>query len=170
MPTPGEYLAELFGLQGKVVVVIGGTGELCGAMAEGLASAGADVVLVGRNPDKANARLKRITAVGGRAWFVPADATSRADLIKLRDTVLEKAGRIDIVINGAGVNDATPFLDITDGEFDRMVGVNVKGVFLSCQVFGRYFVERGQGGSIINVGSMSALTPLSRVFTYSLTK
>ena len=165
-----DYLNSLFNLAGKVAVVIGGTGELCGAMAEGLAGAGAEVVLVGRNIEKAKARLAKIAALGGTAWFHAAEATSKAEFVKLRDVVLEKTGRIDIVINGAGINSATPFFDITEEEFDRIVRVNLKGVFLGCQVFGKYLVERGQGGSIINLGSMSGIVPLSRVFTYSATK
>ncbi len=168
--TPPDYLNSLFNLSGKVVVIIGGTGELCGAMAEGLAGAGAEVVLVGRNPDKAAARLEKIKAAGGKGWFAAYEVTSRANLEKLRDEVIARSGRIDILVNGAGVNSPTPFLDIPEEEYDRIVNVNVKAVFLSCQVFGKYLVERGQGGSIINVGSMSGLTPLSRVFTYSLTK
>ncbi len=165
-----SYLQQLFGLGGKVAVVIGGTGELCGAMAEGLAGAGAEVVIVGRNADKAKARLARIEAIGGKAWFHATEATSKAELEALRDAVLQRSGRIDIVVNGAGINSPTPFLDITEEEFDRIVRVNLKGVFLGCQVFGRHLVERGQGGSIINLGSMSGLVPLSRVFTYSATK
>lgn len=168
--TQPEYLNQLFNFPGKVAVVIGGTGELCGAMAEGLAGAGAEVVLVGRNGDKARARLDRIAAAGGRAWFHAAEATSKAELEGLRDAVLAKSGRIDIVINGAGVNSATPFFEITEEEFDRIVQVNLKGVFLSCQVFGKHLVDRGQGGAIINIGSVSGVVPLSRVFTYSATK
>ena len=163
-------LESLFSLTGKVAVVIGGTGELCGAMAEGLAGAGAEVVLVGRNAEKAQARLDKIAAAGGKAWFHSAEATSKAELEGLRDAVLQRAGRIDIVVNGAGINSATPFLAITEEEFDRIVRVNLKGVFLGCQVFGQYLVDRGQGGSIINLGSMSGVVPLSRVFTYSATK
>lgn len=165
-----NYLNSLFSLAGKVAVVIGGTGELCGAMAEGLAGAGAEVVIVGRNADKAAARLERIAAIGGKAWFHSAEATSKAELEALRDAVVARSGRIDIVINGAGINSATPFLDITEEEFDRIVRVNLKGVFLGCQVFGQYLVQQGQGGSIINLGSMSGVVPLSRVFTYSATK
>ncbi len=165
-----DYLKSYFGLEGKVAVVIGGTGELCGAMAEGLAGAGAEVVIVGRNVEKANARLARIAAIGGKAWFHTAEATSKAELEGLLAAVLARSGRVDIVVNGAGINSPTPFLDITEEEFDRIVRVNLKGVFLGCQVFGRYLVERGQGGSIINLGSMSGLVPLSRVFTYSATK
>ncbi|HKB57586.1 MAG TPA: SDR family oxidoreductase [Lacunisphaera sp.] len=165
-----EYLLQMFGLKGKVAVVIGGTGELCGAMAGGLAGAGAEVVIVGRNPDKARARLDQIAAAGGSAWFHAAEATSKAEVQGLLDAVLKRSGRVDIVINGAGINSTTPFSDITEEEFDRIVRVNLKGVFLGCQVFGKYLVERGQGGSIINLGSMSAVVPLSRVFTYSATK
>jgi NAD(P)-dependent dehydrogenase (short-subunit alcohol dehydrogenase family) len=170
MQTPEQFLGSLFALRGKVAVVIGGTGELCGAMGEGLASAGAEVVLVGRNADKAAPRLERIAAAGGKASFASAEATSKAELESLRDEVLKRCGRIDVVINGAGINSATPFFDVTEEEFDRILRVNLKGVFLGCQVFGKYLVERGEGGSIINLGSMSGLKPLSRVFTYSATK
>jgi NAD(P)-dependent dehydrogenase (short-subunit alcohol dehydrogenase family) len=164
------YLKSCFGLDGKVAVVIGGTGELCGAMAEGLAGAGAEVVIVGRNAEKAQARLDKISAAGGKAWFHSAEATSKAELEGLRDAVLKRSGRVDVVVNGAGINSATPFFDITEEEFDRILRVNVKGVFLGCQVFGKYLVDRGQGGSIINLGSMSGIVPLSRVITYSASK
>jgi len=160
----------MFGLTGKVAVVIGGTGELCGAMAEGLAAAGAEVVIVGRSVEKAAARLALIEAAGGRAWFHATEATSKAEVQGLLAAVLQRSGRVDIVVNGAGINSATPFFDITEEEFDRIVRVNLKGVFLGCQVFGKYLVDRGQGGSIINLGSMSGVVPLSRVFTYSATK
>ncbi len=167
---PSEYLTSLFSLAGKVAVVIGGTGELCGAMAEGLAGAGAEVVLVGRNEEKARVRVERITASGGRAYFVAAEASSKTEIEALVATVLQRSGRVDVVVNGAGINSPTPFLEITEEEYDRIQRVNQKAVFLGCQVFGRYLVERGQGGSIINLGSMSAVVPLSRVFTYSATK
>ena len=68
------------------------------------------------------------------------------------------------------MNSATPYLDIAEDEFDRIMRINVKGVFLGCQIFGKYLVERGAGGSIINLGSMTGLVPLSRVFTYSASK
>ncbi len=106
----------------------------------------------------------------GRAWFHTADATSQAGLRGLLAAVLKKSGRIDVVVNGAGVNSPTPFLDVTEEELDRIMSVNFKSVFLACQVFGRHLVERGQGGSIINLGSMGGVVPLSRVFTYSASK
>ena len=102
------------------------------------------------------------------------DATSAASLRELLAEVVRRCGRADILINGAGINSARPFLEIPEEEYDRIMTVNVKTVFLACQVFGRYFVERARGGgggaSIINIGSMSGLTPLSRVFTYSISK
>ena len=165
-----SYLDSLFSLKGKTAVVIGGTGELCGAMAEGLAGAGAEVVLVGRSAEKAKARLEKIAVAGGHGWFVSAEAGERASLEALLKTVCDRSGGVDILVNGAGVNSPTPFLEIPEDEFDRILNINTKGVFLGCQVFGKYFVERGQPASIINLGSMSGLVPLSRVFTYSLSK
>src|SRR5690606_9212031 len=103
-------------------------------------------------------------------YFVAAEASDQSALQALLAQVLERSGRVDILVNGAGVNSATPYLEIGEEEFDRIMRVNVKSVFLACQVFGRYLVERGEGGSIINLGSMSGLVPLSRVFTYSASK
>ena len=160
----------MFNLSGKVAVVIGGTGELCGAMGEGLAAAGAETVLVGRNAEKATPRLERIHAQGGKGYFLASEASDKAQVQKLLDDVLAKSGRVDIVINGAGVNSATPFFDIAEDEFERILKINLKGVFLGCQIFGKYLVDRGEGGSIINLGSMSGIVPLSRVFTYSASK
>ena len=84
--------------------------------------------------------------------------------------VLSRAGRVDIVVNGAGINSPTPFFDIGEEEFDRILRTNLKAVLFGCQVFGKYLVDRGEGGSIINVGSISALRGLSKVFTYSASK
>jgi NAD(P)-dependent dehydrogenase (short-subunit alcohol dehydrogenase family) len=161
--------SELFSLEGKVAVVIGGTGELCGAIAEGFAGAGAAVALVGRDAKKAKARQERIAKDGGKSEFFSADTTSRPALEKLLADVLSKLGRVDILVNGAGVNSPTPFLDIPEEEFDRIMTVNFKGVVLACQVFGKHMVAQ-KSGSIINVGSASGLLPLSRVFTYSASK
>ncbi len=164
------YLDHLFSLKDKTAVVIGGTGELCGAMAHGLARAGAEVVLVGRSQEKADARLEAIEADGGSAYFISCDVNNTGSLNDLLATVLERSGGVDILVNGAGVNSPTPFLEIEEKEFDWIVDVNLQAVFTSCQVFGRHFLESGVKASIINIGSMSGLVPLSRVFTYSLTK
>ncbi|MDE0825274.1 MAG: SDR family oxidoreductase [Akkermansiaceae bacterium] len=165
-----DYLHNLFGLEGKVAVVIGGTGELCGTMAEGLAKAGAQVVLVGRNEEKANARLETIKAAGGRAYFARGEVSDRESLNDLLDSVIAQSGRADILVNGAGINSPTPFLEITDDEISRIIDTNLIGVFRACQIFGNYFLSRDVQGSIINVGSISGLNPLSRVFSYSCSK
>ena len=163
-----------FDLTGRVAVVIGGTGVLCGEMAQGLAEAGAQVVLVGRNAEKGAERIQSIEAAGGKAVFESCDASQKSALEGLLARVLAQFGKVDILVNGAGVNSATPFLEIPEDEFDWIVSVNLKGVFLASQVFGAYFVERaekeGVGASIINLGSVSGIKPLSRVFTYSLSK
>jgi len=163
------YLKDQFGLDGQTAVVIGGTGTLCGRMAETLAKAGAETVIVGRNAEKARERLERIRGEGGTAWFQEADATERASVENLKRAVAEQSGKIDILINGAGANSATPFLDIEDKEFDRLVDANLRSVFLACQIVGRHMVDRG-AGSIINIGSMGGVNPISKVFTYCATK
>jgi NAD(P)-dependent dehydrogenase (short-subunit alcohol dehydrogenase family) len=161
--------AELFSLKDKVAVVIGGTGELCGAIAEGFARAGATVALVGRNPEKAKARMDKIGKDGGKSEFFSCDTTSKAGLQQLLADVLKKFGRVDILVNGAGVNSPTPFFDIPEEEIDRILTVNLKGLMVACQIFGKHMIEKGSG-SIINLGSASGLNPLSRVFTYSASK
>ena len=165
-----EYLHTLFNLEGKVAVVIGGTGELCGTMAEGLAAAGAETILVGRSEEKARTRLEKIEASGGKAYFEKVDVNSKASIQALLNKVLEKSGQVDILINGAGENSPTPLLNIEEAEFDNILNTNLKAVLFAAQVFGKYLVERDEGGSIINIGSMSGIIPLSRVFTYSATK
>jgi NAD(P)-dependent dehydrogenase (short-subunit alcohol dehydrogenase family) len=164
-----RYLEDLFGLKGSVAVVIGGTGELCGAMAGGLAGAGATVVIVGRSEERARVRIEAIKRAGGTASFCAAEVVERSSLEALRSRILEEYGQVDILVNGAGVNSPTPFLEVGEEEYERIMNVNTKSVFMACQVFGGGMADRG-GGSIINVGSMSGLIPLSRVFTYSMSK
>ncbi len=165
-----SYLDSLFSLDGKTAVVIGGTGELCGTMAVALSRAGAEVVIVGRNEEKANTRLKEIADTQGNGYILAADVSSREGLENVLQEVINKSGKCDILVNGAGVNSPTPFLDISEEEYDRILQVNTKAVFIACQVFGRYFLENDIRASIINVGSMSGVIPLSRVFTYSMSK
>lgn len=165
-----SFLQQLFSLEGQIAVIIGGTGELCGAMAEGLAAAGAEVVLAGRSETKAAVRLEKIRAAGGRGYFAAVEASERGSVEALLATVRERSGACHILVNGAGTNSATPFLDIPEEEYGRIMDVNVKSVILASQVFGRYFIEQAIRASIINLGSMSGLVPLSRVFTYSLSK
>lgn len=163
-----------FRLDGKVAVLIGGTGVLGANLARTFARAGASTVIVGRDRSKADDVLERMRSDGFEGAFEHCDSTSRDELRSLVRRVATEHGRIDVLVNGAGVNAATPFLEVSDEELDRIVAANQLAVFRSCQEFGRWFVDRarvtGEGASIINIGSASGLTPLSRVFTYSMTK
>ncbi|MGB0241282.1 MAG: SDR family NAD(P)-dependent oxidoreductase [Verrucomicrobiales bacterium] len=164
-----SYVEDLFSLGGQTAVVVGGTGVLCGEMAKGLAQAGADVVVVGRSEEKGAERVSEIEALGGNASFIAADVASRESLESLLAEVLEAHGKVDILVNGAGVNSPTPLLEIEDEEFARILDINLGAILRSCQVFGRQMLEQGSG-SIINIGSISGLGPLSKVFTYSASK
>mgnify|MGYP006097312265 FL=1 len=165
-----SYIDSIFSLEGKTAAVIGGTGELCGTMAEGLSKAGAEVVIVGRNEDKAKSRITNIENSGGKAYFLEADVTKKDSIESLLTEIINKSGKCDVLVNGAGINSATPFLEVPEEEFDKIFETNSKAVFVTCQVFGKYFLENNISASIINVGSMSGIIPLSRVFTYSMTK
>src|SRR5688572_7432026 len=160
----------LFSLEGEVAVVIGGGGVLAGAMAEGLAEAGASVAVAGRTQQNADARANSIASKGRLAIGIQCDASSKADLERTLERVQKQFGRVDILINAAGVNSATPFFDITEEEWHRILDIDLKSVFLACQVFGKAMVDAGRGGSIINITSVSAGPPLSKVFTYGVAK
>ncbi|MFO1042016.1 MAG: SDR family oxidoreductase [Planctomycetaceae bacterium] len=165
-----DYLKHMFGMDGLTAVVIGGTGTLGGAFCDALAGAGAHVVVVGRNDEHGNERVRLVQAVGGSAEYFSCDATSREGLDSLVAHLRSTGREANVLINGAGVNSPTPFLDITEEEWDRILNVNLRGVRLACQVVGKYMLEKGTKGSIINIASVSAGPPLSRVFTYSLSK
>ncbi|GAC1450719.1 MAG: SDR family oxidoreductase [Isosphaeraceae bacterium] len=166
---PGSYLEQLFGLDGQVATVIGGTGVLGGALAEGLAKAGATVVVAGRDPGKGESRVQDIVKSGGRATFSRVDVTRRDSIQTLLETVLESHGRIDMLINGAGVNSACSYFELKDEDWDRVFDSNLKAVHWGCQIFGQRMASAG-GGSILNIASVSAHLPLSRVFSYSASK
>ena len=168
--TPSEYLQRLFGLDGLTATVIGATGVLGGAIAETLARAGAHCVVVGQNEERGNACVERICQGGGSAEFVAASVTERGDLESIVRHLDDAGRRTDILVNGAGTNSATPFLEIEEDEWDRILDINLRGVRLACQVFGEHMIANETPGRIINIASVSAPTPLSRVFTYSISK
>ena len=165
----GSFVDDLFGLQGQVAVVIGGTGVLGGALAEGLARAGATTVVAGRDPERGAARVQNIVASGGQAAFAAVDVMVRTSIDGLLQHVLAAFGRVDVLINGAGVNSASPYFDARDEDWDRVMTSNLTAVHWGCQVFGKAMADAG-GGSIINIASVSAHLPLSRVFAYSASK
>ena len=167
-----DYVNDHFGLENQTAVVIGATGELGGGIAEGLCRAGANTILVGRDEETGIPRAEalREESEEGTAVFHTCDTTDRGDIEDLVDFADQKFGRIDTWVNSAGVNAATPFFEIDEEEWDHIMNVNLKGVFLACQVVGQYLIDQGEGGSIINISSMAGMTPLSRVFTYSASK
>ena len=168
------FLSNLFGLSGKTAVVVGGTGVLGGALAEGLARAGAFVVVAGRGIDRGVARVDAIRAAGGDAAFVSVDAVDRASVKALLEATIHARGRADILVNCAGVNSSVPYFEIPDDDFDRVLDTNLKSTHLGCQVFGAHMAANSAagtgGGSILNIGSVSADKPLSKVFIYSASK
>ncbi len=168
---------ELFQLNNEVAVVIGATGVLGGAIAEGLASAGAKTAVLGRNAERGKQRVRAIREKGQEADFFAVDAIDRQQLRHSREAVEKAFGPATILVNAAGGNDPKvtvtadhPFeqieLDAWRSNFDlNLVG----GVLLPCQEFGAHMVKGGKG-SIINIASVSAHLPLSRVVAYSSAK
>jgi NAD(P)-dependent dehydrogenase (short-subunit alcohol dehydrogenase family) len=163
-------MKDMFSLQGKVAVVIGGGGVLAGEMAQGMAEAGADVALLGRTLGPLEARAAEIRKLGRKALAVSVDATSKSGLEAALGQILAELGGAHILVNAAGVNSGTPFLEISEEEWHRILDIDLKSVFLACQVFGAHMTKPGNGGSIINISSASSGPPLSRVFTYSVAK
>jgi len=168
---------KLFDLKGEVALVIGATGVLGGALAEGLAEAGAKVAVLGRNTDRGESRVKRIKGFGGAGAFYSADAQSRESLRTAHEQIVKSLGAPTILVNAAGGND--PKVTVTPERSFEQIAVEdwaanfdlnlVGGVLLPCQEFGPAMAERGRG-SIINIASVSAHVPLSRVVAYSAAK
>ncbi len=164
--TPGG----LFDLEGRVAAVIGGTGVLGGAICQGLAEAGAAVAVLGRSTERAAARVAALEAAGATAIAVAVDATDRDAVEAACRDIERRLGPVDILVNAPGVNSSTPFFEIHLDEWHRLLDINLTAVFVACQVFGLAMVERGRGGSIINISSASSGPPLSRVLAYSVAK
>lgn len=165
-----DFLEKLFGFEGQVAVVIGGTGVLGGALCDGLAAAGAFLVVAGRSENRGRERVRAIQDAGGAASFTAVDVTSRASIEDLLRATLDAHGRVDCLVNCAGVNHAEEYLKVRDEEWDRIIETNLKSTHLGCQIFGEHMATSGKGGAILNIGSVSSGTPLSRVFAYSASK
>jgi NAD(P)-dependent dehydrogenase (short-subunit alcohol dehydrogenase family) len=170
-------MTNLFDLSGEVAVVIGATGALGGAIADGLAQAGAKVAVLGRNEERGQARVAAIKKAGGQAAFFAADAIKRDQLRQAHQAIEKDLGAPTVLVNAAGGND--PKVTVTaERSFEQIelpdwyanFDLNlVGGALLPCQEFGPAMVARG-GGSIINIASVSAHLPLSRVISYSSAK
>ncbi len=168
---------NLFDLSGQCAAVLGGTGELGGAMALALAQSGASVAILGRSAERGAEKVALIEAAGGRARFFAADALDKSSLREARASIESELGETTILVNAAGGNrpDATlpPGADFCNLPLDAWNGVFdlnlVGGALLPSQVWGEAMIACGSG-SIINIASMSGMIPLSRVVTYSAAK
>jgi NAD(P)-dependent dehydrogenase (short-subunit alcohol dehydrogenase family) len=165
-----NYIEELFQLKGKTAAVIGGGGVLAGEMALGLAKAGANIAILDLSRENADKNAELCRKQGVQTLAIQVDATSKEGLVKAEAEISAKLGVADIVINAPGINSSTSFAEITEQEWDKIINVNLKSMFLSCQIFGGKMIQNNKKGSIINVSSASSGPPLSKVFTYSISK
>jgi NAD(P)-dependent dehydrogenase (short-subunit alcohol dehydrogenase family) len=168
-------LLKMYDFTGRSVVITGGTGVLCRAMAKALVGCGANVAILARSQEKGEALLADIEGPG-RAIIVQGDVLQVDTLQGAVKTVLEEFGRIDGLINGAGGNspEATTrpdltFFNLPEAALRYVFDLNMLGTILPCQIFGRQMAEQGEG-VILNVSSMSAMRPLTRVIGYSAAK
>lgn len=167
---------NIFDIEGKVILITGGYGILGSQMAEYLASQGAKIVVLGRSKEKGEALVNKIKAEGNDAVFFISDVLNRVNLEKNKEDILQKYGRIDILINAAGGNmpgatippDKTIF-DIDISAFKEVVDLNLFGTVLPTLVFAKAMVDNGKG-NIINIASESSLRPLTRVMGYGVAK
>lgn len=154
-------MKNLFDLTGKKAVVIGGGGGIGMAIATGLSCAGADVVIASRNMDTLRKAAAEIHAESARdVTCLTVDAADEESIAKLAKDCVEALGTVDILVNSQGLNKKVPSLEITSDAWDGMFAVNVRGVMLACQAFGRIMVEKGQG-KIINVTSIRGIRALN---------
>lgn len=150
-------------------MLTGGGGHICGELARGLSCAGASVWVLDVRLEKADAVAATIRDAGGEAHALPMDVSERNAWDEALAAITARSGRVDILVNGAGINAPTPPLDVAIEDWRRIFAVNVEGTFLGCQVVGAHMLAHG-GGSIINISSASADPPLSKAFAYSASK
>ena len=171
-----EYIQSLYGLDGHVAVVTGGTGVLGRAMATALALAGARVGILGRRASVAEEVAAEIRAGGGEAMAIPADVLDRESLTAARDKLLKHWGAVHALVNAAGGNmpvatigDATDVFAMSPSAFQEVVELNLTGTLLPALVFGESIVKSG-GGSIVNISSMASPRALTRNAGYGAAK
>ena len=158
-----EFVQKLFGLDGQIAVVIGGTGVLGGAICDGLAQAGALVVVadiqeapkqgIYHEQDTTTTTVQEVENVGGRALFVQTDVASEKDVERLVAAAVEEFGGLDIVVNNAGIYIPGDSQDLSTHDWDRVVGVDFRSVFLLTK-YSVPHLKRSQAGRIINIGSV----------------
>lgn len=165
-----DFLDKLFNLEGKVAAVIGGGGHLCSEMVRGFTACRCKVAILDLRMEKAKAVEREMREMGfPDVMSCRIDAAKKKDHERALNAITRKFGRVDILVNGAGINAPTPFFDIQLKEWNAVLDSQVTATFLACQVFGKHMVDRGSG-SIINISSASAGPPLSKAFAYSVAK
>jgi NAD(P)-dependent dehydrogenase (short-subunit alcohol dehydrogenase family) len=161
--------SSLFDLAGRVAVVSGGTTGLGHAIALGLAGAGADVVASSRRTEQVSAVAAEIEALGRRTIRATSDVLDRASIQSLHDAVLGEFGKVDILVNAAGVTHKSPTLDESEAEWSRVIETNLTGTLRACQIFGKTMVNAGYG-RIINIASLTTFVGFFQVAAYSASK
>lgn len=151
---------NLFRLDGKVAVVPGGYGGIGEAVCWGLAQSGARVVIAGRSVEKSQALAERICADGGTAFGLGFDALSVAEVRSMVDAAARRFGRIDILVNCVGLNREEKAVDVTEENFDIVIGANVKSALFLAQAAAKYMIAQGVGGKQIHLGSVRSLLGL----------
>ena len=156
-------------LTGRIAVVIGATSGIGKAIALGLADAGADVVPTGRRAQLAGESAREIEARGRRSLAIATDVSDTSSIQALADTVIEKFGKVDILVNAAGRTIRRPTIDVSDDEWNGIMDTNLTGMLRACRVFGRHMIRRGYG-RIINIGSLTSVVALYEVAAYGASK
>lgn len=156
-------------LAGKVAVVVGGSTGIGRAVAVGLAQGGADVVSSARRAELVNELAGEIEKLGKKTLRVTCDVGNRSSLEKLLKACLDAFGRVDILVNAAGITKRAPTLDYPESDWNRILDTNLTGTLRACQVFGRHMIER-KYGRIINIASMGSFVGLFEVAAYSASK
>ncbi|MDP4948000.1 MAG: SDR family NAD(P)-dependent oxidoreductase, partial [Cyanobium sp. MAG_102] len=154
MTTTNPYALETLSnfLKGKVAIVTGGNSGIGKAIVENLAELGAKVVIDYRSHPEATEELEReIGGFGGSSFGVQADVSKLDDLQRLVQAAVEKYGRLDVMVNNAGVETRTSILNTTPDDFDKVLDVNLRGVFFACQYAAKQMIAQGGGGRIINI-------------------
>jgi NAD(P)-dependent dehydrogenase (short-subunit alcohol dehydrogenase family) len=160
---------ETLGLEGKVAVVVGGSSGIGRTLALGLARAGADVVSSARRIELVDTLASEIEALGRRSLRVACDVADRPSLEHLLKACTDAFGKVDILINAAGVTKRAPTLDYLEEDWNRIIETNLTGTLRACQVFGRHMIDR-KYGRIINIASMGSFLALFEVAAYSASK
>jgi NAD(P)-dependent dehydrogenase (short-subunit alcohol dehydrogenase family) len=159
----------IFSLRGRTAVVIGGTAGIGRAIAIGLAKAGADVVPASRRLPEVEQTATEIEAMGRRTLALRADVGRRESLQALHDQTMQVFGRIDILVNSAGITKRTPTLDCAEEEWERIMETNLTGTFRACQIFGRTMVAQ-KYGRIVNIASLGSFLAFQDVAAYCASK